>query len=309
MNKTKRTLSRKSKRLIFFICILALPLIQFAIFYLYVNFNSIILAFQNYAQKDGDIGYNVTFAGFNNFVEVFKILQDKPQLLENSLTLFIAELFIAIPLALCFSYYIYKQRLLSGIFRVLLFLPQIISGTVFAIITKIFLTEAVPLAFDMPYAPLLDAPIEQTRFILIAFTIFCSFGTNVLLFTGAMTNISPSLVEASELDGCNPIQEFIHVTIPCIFPTVTTFIIMLISGIFVNQMHLMTFNLGHDMADTIGFYIYKQAQAGSGGLVPSDVKTPSFSVLSAASLLITIILFPLTLGIRKLLTKFGPSAK
>jgi hypothetical protein len=71
----------------------------------------------------------------------------------------------------------------------------------------------------------------------------------------------------------------------------------------------MTFNLGHDMADTIGFYIYKQAQAGSGGLVPSDVKTPSFSVLSAASLLITIILFPLTLGIRKLLTKFGPSAK
>ena len=65
MNKTKPTLSRKSKRLIFFICILALPLIQFAIFYLYVNFNSIILAFQNYAQKDGELGYNVTFAGFN----------------------------------------------------------------------------------------------------------------------------------------------------------------------------------------------------------------------------------------------------
>lgn len=306
MAKKRMSNPRRNKRILFYVCVLALPLIQFAIFYLYVNIDSLMLAFQHYENKIGELGYNVTFAGFDNFVNVFNILKNKPQLLENSLTLFVVELLIGIPLALLFSYYIYKRRFMGGIFRVLLFLPQIISGTVFVIITKVLLTEALPY---YGFINLLDTKIDITRFTLIAFTLFMSFGTNVLLFTGAMTNISPSLIEASELDGCNPIQEFFNVTIPCIFPTVITFIIMIISSIFVNQMYLFTFSLSNDRLSTIGYFIYQQSQATGGGLVPDNNNVASFSTLSAFSLLITLVLFPLTMGVRKLLTKFGPSAK
>ena len=128
--------SRYMKRLIFYICILALPLLQFAVFYLYVNFDSIILAFQTYdIAPEG--GYVASFAGLQNFKNVIEILKNKPQLIENSLILFGFEFCVGIPLALMFSYYIYKHRLFAGLFRVLLFLPQIISGTVFVLIVKV----------------------------------------------------------------------------------------------------------------------------------------------------------------------------
>ena len=298
--------SRYIKRLLFYIAVLALPLLQFAIFYLYVNFDSIILAFEHYEIKEGG-GYAVSFAGFENFKNVFEIFQNKPQLIENSLILFVCEFFIGIPLALLFSYYIYKRKLFGGWFRVILFLPQIISGTVFVIITKILLTEAFP-ASNLPDL-LVNAKIATRRATLIIFTLFMSFGTNVLLFTGAMTNISPSLVEASELDGCNPVQELVHVTLPCIFPTIVSFIIMTIGTIFTNQMYLFTFGFQDDKLATIGFFIYSQAQNNSGGLVPSSQTVSSYGTLSAFSLLITIVLFPITLGIRKVLLRFGPSAK
>ena len=74
-------------------------------------------------------------------------------------------------------------------------------------------------------------------------------------------------------------------------------------------MYLFTFALNNDRLSTIGFFLYQQSQAKGGGLVPQDATVASFSTLSAFSLLITLILFPLSLGIRKLLTKFGPSAR
>lgn len=298
--------SRYLKRLIFYILVLALPLLQFALFYVYVNIDSIILAFQQYEIAEGG-KYVASFAGFENFKNVFQIFADKPQLIENSLLLFVVEFFIGIPLALLFSYYIYKHKLFAGLFRVLLFLPQIISGTVFVIIIKILLGEAFP-GSQLPDL-LINATIDVRRSTLLAFVLFMSFGTNVLLFTGAMTNIPPSLVEASELDGCNPIQEFVFVTLPCIFPTIVSFIIMTIGTIFTNQMYLFTFGFQDDKLATIGYFIYSQAQNTAGGLVPSSANVASYGTLSAFSLLITIVLFPVTLGVRKLLLKFGPSAK
>lgn len=309
-NKAKRNNllknTRYTKRLFFYICVLALPLLQFAIFYLYVNFDSIILAFQSYEIAPNG-GYVSSFAGFKNFKNVFDILRNKPQLLENSLILFFFEFCVGIPLALMFSYYIYKHRLFAGWFRVFLFLPQIISATVFVIIVKILLGEAFT-GSNLPDL-LINAKVATRRATLIFFTLFMSFGVNVLLFTGAMTSIPPSLIEASELDGCNPIQEFVNVTLPCIFPTIVSFIIMTIGTIFTHQMFLFTFAFNDDKLSTIGYFIYSQAQASAGGLVPSRNDVASYSTLSAFSLLITLILFPLTLGVRKFLMRFGPSTK
>lgn len=310
MNKAKRNSllknSRYMKRLIFYICVLALPLLQFAIFYLYVNFDSIILAFQTY-DVAADGGYVASFAGLKNFENVFNVLKEKPQLIENSLILFVFEFLVGIPLALMFSYYIYKHRLMSGLFRVLLFLPQIVSGTVFVLIVKILLGEAFT-GSGLPDL-LINANVATRRATLIFFTLFMSFGVNVLLFTGAMTSIPPSLIEASELDGCNPIQEFVNVTLPCIFPTIVSFIIMTIGTIFTHQMFLFTFAFGDDKLSTIGYFIYSQSQSSAGGLRPSRNDVASYGTLSAFSIMITIILFPVTLGIRKLLMRFGPSTK
>ena len=193
-------------------------------------------------------------------------------------------------------------------------MPQIISGVVFAIILKNVFGGLV-ITTGNPAADLLSttAGVDTNRTVLIIFSVWMSFGVNVLLFSGAMSAINPSLVEAAELDGCNTIHELIHVTIPAIFPTIVSFVIITVSGIFVNQMFLMDFNTIRSDQYTIGYFMYYQAQNANNGLATTkgnlNTGIYSYPVLSALSIMITVVLLPLTLGIKKLLNKFGPSTR
>jgi multiple sugar transport system permease protein/N-acetylglucosamine transport system permease protein len=123
----EKGLTRQKKRLIFYTCLIAIPSIQFAIFYVYVNINSILLAFQKYEVRLDGIGYNVSFAFFENFSEAWKIFTNSGQMVLNSLYLYLSNLVIVSTLALFFSYYIAKKHAFSGFFRVMLFMPSIIS--------------------------------------------------------------------------------------------------------------------------------------------------------------------------------------
>lgn len=302
-------LSRNKKRLIFYILMLILPLIQFAIFYVYVNFNSIVMAFSSYTE--GEAGYVQNFGwnqAVNNFKHVFEVIGQNSHVITNSLQLFFFETCIGLPLALIFSYYLYKKKPLHNVFKVTLFLPQIISGVVFASIFLYICSAIATVTGNPANNPFSSyANINTTRVTLIIFAVAMSFGVNVLLFSGSMNNINPSLVEASELDGCNSIQEFIHVTLPSIFPTVISFIVVGIAGIFTNQMFLMHFNISNHMLDTVGYFLYYQSK--SSDFISHSDKILSYPELSCISLIITAILFPVTLGVKKLLEKFGPSAR
>lgn len=308
--KTRESkLSRNARRIIFYSLILLLPLIQFCIFYIYVNFNSISMAFSVF--EDTGEGFKQIF-GFSHFVDnmknVFTLFKERPEIITNSLFLFLFDTGLGLPLALIFSFYIYKKKPLSKIFRVTLFMPQIISGVIFASIYS-YLFGAIATVFDNPSLNLLSeaATVDQNRFAMIAFSLAMTFGVNVLLFSGSMGNINPSLVEAAELDGCTLIGELIHVTLPSIFPTIISFIIVGISGIFTNQMFLVHIKMPSNQLDTLGYFMYSQAAASD--YISDKDGLLSYPELSCISILITLILFPLTLAIKKLLEKFGPSTK
>src|SRR5574344_1680851 len=113
---------RRRKQLIFYLCIIIIPLLQFVVFYIGVNINSIILAFQSY---DLERGYY--FIGFDNFKQILIDFKEIPYLLtsiKNSLILYLATLLTMI-LSLLFSYYIFKRRTFGGFFKFILFLPNI----------------------------------------------------------------------------------------------------------------------------------------------------------------------------------------
>ena len=56
---------KKRKDLIFYCCLLFLPILQFCVFYIGVNANSLLLAFKDYS--DGP----AKFVGFDNFERLF----------------------------------------------------------------------------------------------------------------------------------------------------------------------------------------------------------------------------------------------
>lgn len=299
--KKERILKGKHKDLIFYCVLMAIPVIQFCIFYLGVNFNSILLSFQKI-----DLANQTTSWTFANFSEVFKqMVQSRDMLdrLKMSLLFYVLTLAIGTPLGLLFSYYIYKKLPVSGAFRVLLFLPSIISAIVMVTIYRYFVESAIPSAitklFGTPSKGLLEN--ESTRFAtLIFYNIWIGFGVSVLMYSNGMSGISQEIVEAAHLDGATEIREFWHITLPLVWPVLSTFLITGIAGIFTDQRNLYSFYGRGTPTElqTYGYYLYKETQGAT--------SRAEYPPLAAMGMMMTMVVVPLTLLARWALEKFGP---
>lgn len=305
----KRVNYRKIRRNLFFAALVTIPVLQFCICYIYVNLNSFVLAFQSYKMDDG---YVVTFAGFENFKAAFEIITNEAGLarFSNSLQLFFWTTCVGLTLALLFSYYIYKKYPMGELFRVVLFLPKIMSGVIFCMLYR-YITNGVLNEIRVEWFGLESISgglLKQQDTALpavIFLTVWIGFGVNVLMFSGSMSGIDESIVESAQLDGANAVQEFIFITVPMIWPTFVSFLTINFAGIFTDQMHLHTLygvNTGVENLETFGYYLYVKSSVGD--LIDSD---PTFPVLSAIGLCMTAVMLPSTILMRKGLRKFGPS--
>lgn len=313
----KQTATKKTNRLginnktekLFYALFIAIPVIHFLVFYVYINFNSILLAFQEYTL--GESGYEISFVELENFKAAFKhgFGAEGWIRIKNSLLLFIVTLSVGTPLAILFSYYLFKKAFLSGFFKVILFMPQLLSGVVLGILFKqITSTVYIDLFGDSTTTGLLTN--TETKFgTLLVFNLIMCFGVNVLTYTSTMSGVNESLIESAQLDGATAVQELWYIVLPMIYPTVTTLFIVSFSHLFTEQFHLYTlFGAAANEVGTVGYFLYVQAQ--SSALSASEVSGIylSYPVLSAMGLIFTAIILPTTLIIRRLLEKYGPSA-
>lgn len=300
--------NRNRQRLLFCILMLIWPILQITICYVMVNANSFILAFQEYSLAAGNLGYTIKFAGLANFKEAWEILTNCGYMILNSWNLFVARTFIGITLALFFSFYIYKKWFFSGLFKVVLFMPQIISGLIFSLLFKYLVTDVYQSMMSNIVGEQVLGLLDDTNTrmaTIIIYNIWIGFGTNVLLFSGSMGNIDVSAVEASHIDGANLLQEFIFVTLPMIFSTLTQFLIVGITAIFIDQMSLISlYGMNANEVASLGYYMYKLTYSGN---YIADGQDYSYSVVSALGLILTAIVMPVVLTVKKLLTKYGPS--
>ena len=302
MNVFRNTVFKNRRKFLFYAGFIALPVMQFAVFYIGVNFNSILLAFKDYTYADG-----YGWAGFDNFKRLFteELQRDLIRTaFKNSAILLFFTLVVGITAALLFSYYIYKKMPASGLFKVILFLPSIVSSVVLVIMFKYFVENALPAFWRLLTGKSALGLLGNldTRFATIVFyTVWAGFGPQILMFSGAMSGISGAVTEAAEMDGITPVKEFIHITVPMIWPTLVTFIVVGIAGLFTHQMNLFSF-YGSE-ADyslyTVGYYLYRTIQS-------SSTTISEYPLLSAFGLFLTAVSVVLTFLSKWLLDTFGP---
>ncbi len=302
-NAEKRINYRERARLLFYISIVVLPLLQFSIFYIYINFNSIKMAFFTY--KSSAEGYYYEFAAFKNFADAFKLLGDSGYMVKNSMTMWLVHLIIGTPLQFLFSFYIAKRYAGAGFFKVILFLPQVISSLVFALLYKYMVTDVFLAVADFFGSEvklgLLDNPKTQFPMVVVYQT-WIGFGTGMLMYSNAISAIPQEIIESAHLDGANLFQEFIHITLPSIWPTYSSMFLIGVTGILLNQggLHAM-FGTNATHIGTLGYYIFVEAQRMTEGM------SGNFSLISALGLILSMILIPLTLFTKWALKRFGPS--
>ena len=300
----KASLSNKrTQDLIFCLIILFVPVLQFSIFYIGVNVNSFVMAFQKYEIDELTGMGSFVGNGFENFKTMWVEITEGGKFgfaFKNSLSAFFWVTLVGMTLSLVFSLYIFKKMPAHGIFRVLLFAPSVLSAIVTVTMYKFFVESAIPVLLNMPDGMGLLSNPDTGMSTIIFFNVWISFGTQILMYSGAMNGIDPSITEAAKLDGANPFVEFFQIILPLIFPTIQTFLVTGVASIFINQLNLVAFKGLQAKPEfvTVGYYLFKDAQAATQARMP---------VLATYGVCLTVIAVPLTLLTRGALEKFGPS--
>lgn len=300
---------RKSKvnysDLLFCLALLIWPTLQFGVFYIGVNFNSFLMMFQKFDLTNTTRTIVTSMDAFkDNWKWCFDFLSSKDfmNMLGMSLFHWVVSISIGSPLGLLFSYYIAKKFPGAGFFRIVLYLPAIISALILVLLYTSFV--------DFPFSTWTHNPGGYTNhdstavklFVLIFFNIWSAFGASVLMYANAMSAISPEIYEAAALDGAKGFKEFIHIVFPMIFPTYSVFFVTSIANIFMNQANLYSIYGNGCPVElrTLGYYMFNEIKSGGYTHYPK---------IALLGIVFSLVAIPLTLITRKLFDKYGPSAK
>lgn len=307
MGKTRVHKKKKYGAKVFYWAMLALPIIQFCVFYIGVNFNSVLLSFKEFPIDGSGYRWLGISELFKNYKMFFTDISHDIVLtycFENSFLVWLFSVILITPLSVLFSYYIYKKRPMAGFFKVLLFMPTIIPGIVMALIYLFFVDGGIPMLvnswFNKRIFGLLYSP-DTAMGTVIFFLMLTGFGTGMLLYTGAMSRIDKSLIESCKLDGANAWREIWHIVLPSIYPTFTMQMVFGIATFFTSQAALYSFYGIHASPQnyTIGYWMFLKVAADTGTYT-------EYPYASAAGVVFTLIAAPITLGVKYLLERFGP---
>ena len=291
---------------IFVYSILAYFLILFAVFYVWVNLNSILMAFQE-IKLTGEVRW-IGFNNFENFIgKAFSSGNVVSVSLKNSLKLYILVLIISMPLHILFSYLLFKKCVGHGVMRTLVMIPSILSGFIVCLMFKSFVMNGVPWilknTFGVENPPDLLKDSNWSFGTVVFYDIWGSFATKLIIYPNAMKEIDEGILEAAKVDGvCNMFQELFYIILPLIYPTITTFLITGLGGIFSGGGPLVT--LYYDKAPNevynMGYYYWKLVKGAGGNYV-------NYPELAAGGLIMTVIVAPATLLVRWILGKVDPT--
>ena len=142
-------------------------------------------------------------------------------------------------------------------------------------------------------------------FLILWYGVFVGFGGNVMLFTGAMSGISDSILDASKIDGASPLREFVSIILPMIYGTISTLLVVAVAQIFTNEASLYGLYaeaIPYLEMRTIGYYLFTLTRT-------AGYDTTQYPYIAAFGVLLSAVTIPLTILIRSGLKRFGPSVE
>ncbi len=301
MKSISAAVSKKRKDLRFYCFMMAIPLLQFCIMWVGVNFNSILLSFKEY-----DINMNVSWT-LNNFVKVIKDFISDEYLrssLFNSIKFYVINLLITTPTSLVISFYFYKKFACSRLLKIILFLPSVIASVVAVTVFYYLADRGWPILVEMITGKEnvmgLLVNSETRTVTMLVYNIFYSLAGGFLFYSSAMSGIDNSVSEAAQIDGAGMMKEFFYITLPGIFPTFKTFLISGVATILIGDYGMYAFSKisGGTAVPTMGYYF-------TAGIM-QDTTQVRYPYFAALGIILSIVTSIIVFSVRGLMDRFDP---
>ena len=249
------------------------------VFCFYPMVQALILSFQK------GTGSAVQPAGFANYARILKDATFQ-QCLFNTIFYFVIQVPIMLILALILAQLLNSPDIKGkGIYRTMIFLPcatslvsySMIFKSLFAndgLVNRVLSTVGIPTVdwFQNAWA---------ARWVIVIALVWRWTGYNMVFYLAGLQNIDYSIYEAARIDGASPFQQFVHLTIPLLKPTILLTAIMSTSGtlqLFDESVNLTAGGPGKATM-TLTHYISNI----------SFVETPKFNYAAALSVFILVV--------------------
>ncbi|MCD8194956.1 MAG: sugar ABC transporter permease [Coprobacillus sp.] len=255
---------------IFVIVMLAYPVAQFLLMWVGVNINSILLAFQKPVQG------KLQFVGWDDLFYNFKVLflsfgeSSTQRMFAVSAGYIVVSCFVTLPIALIFSYFIFKKIMAAGFFKAIFYLPSVIPLVALTLVYSLFFNVNGPgyYLFGDNVANFFTG--SSAQWMVYIFCVWAGIGYDVILITSGMARIPRDILEQCKMDGTPGIVEFVRIIIPLTWSTITTLFILGMMSMFNVYLQPYFLTSGQYGTMTIGLEIYQES-GGSGLNTPATL--------------------------------------
>jgi putative aldouronate transport system permease protein len=242
---------------------MVLPGLLFLLFFSYIPMFGIIIAFQRFMPARGILGSR--FIGLANFQYMFD-LPNVGQVFFNTVLIACGKIALGIIVPVIFALLLSEVTniLFKRIVQTIVYLPNFLSWVILGSIFKqmLSLTGLINrVIMDLGYEPIqFLADGTWMRVIIIGTDVWKGFGFGTIVYLAAILAISPSLYEAAIIDGANRLQRILHVTIPCIAPTIILMATLSLGSVLnagFDQIFNMYNDLVYESIDIIDTFVYR----------------------------------------------------
>lgn len=252
MNTKKNKFSERTSKTFQCYGILSTQLIGFVLFSLYPMLWAMHKAFFYY---DGTPSLT-HFVGLDNFIKIFTTDAAYWKTWAHTFMFAVGKLPIELPFAMLIAVCLRSKIKGTGFFRTMYYLPCVIGAAIVGlIITNMFDY------FGFINAWLLRLGIIKKNIAwfsntgtawaaLIIGAVWNTFGTNVLYFLAAMSNIPEELYESARLEGASPWKAFVNITLPMMSPVLQTILLLSLNGTIQTSDYILTTTNGAPAGST-----------------------------------------------------------
>lgn len=284
----------------FIICMLIISVISWAVFYVYLNLSSILMAFKQFVgYVNGEEIYVWSLGNFTKFWDELTtksyIASSFKEALKNTLFLYVFGNLVTIPSSFIISYYLYKKIAAHKVFRTIFYLPSILSTVVMVIIFQNIvaphgLLSSISVSFGGEAITDLLTTDKYAKWSVLIYCCWIGFPGVYILLTSAMNRIPNEIIECGKIEGVGSFKEFFSIIVPMIWPTLYIIIIQKIAGVLTADGPILLLTQGRYNTTTIGYWFYSQV-----------ILSHSYEYPSAIGLIMTIVIAPIAIISRKLL--------
>lgn len=220
---------------------------------------------------------------------------------KNTFVFTIGCLVVQFTIGFIFALFFSKKFTLAGPIRGMILVGYMMPMSVTALLGKNMFDVSSGVINDLfMKLGLISAPVEwllsgSTAMIaIIAVNCWVGIPFNMLLLTSGLTGISTEIYESAEVDGANPFQRFLYITLPLMKPAILS--VLMLGFIYTfkafDLMFVMTSGGPLNSTDVLGTYAYTLS-----------FKQYEFSLGSTAAIILFACLFIVGLFYLRLISK------